>query len=273
MDSTSIYITPADSSDVFRYNMEDDRWERLPNCPYEKSGLVVMNNHLLSVGGCKQLLFRSDHVPTNKIFSFKREGKKWRENFRKMNVPRHSPALATHGNYLFVIGGYSQSGCPTATVEVYNEHRNTWSALGDLPHPLSRPSATLCGEELYVLSGGRDGEGYCCSLQEFFTSSHPIRSPPPTWTAILRPPVYWSTIASLLEEPVLIGGRHRDTHARSSTVYTLSQGKWVESGRLCSGRWWCLVSASYNKMVVVGGWGQSERIGMNTHTVEELSVV
>ena len=267
MDSTSIYITPADSSDVFRYDMEDDRWDRLPNCPYEKSGLVVMNNHLLSVGGCKQLLFRSDHVPTNKIFSFK--VKKWRENIRKMNTARHSPALAAHGNYLFVIGGYSQSGDLTATVEVYNEHRNTWSALGDLPHPLSRPSATLCGTKLYVLSGGRDGEGYCCSLQEFFTSSHPMR-PPPTWTAILRPPVYWSTIASLLEQPVLIGGRHRDTHARSSTVYILSQGKWVESGRLCSGRWWCLVSASYNKMVVVGGYQSTL---FSTAIVELCSVV
>lgn len=269
VDSANVYmyITPWQSSEIYEYNIHEDKWRNLPESPYQDSGLVMMNNALFSVGGHK---FGTD-VPTNKLFRL--QGEEWKEHFPNMNTARSSPALAAHTKYTFVIGGHARYR-NISSVEVISEENNTWSiqVLGHIPHPFQHPSATLCGEQLYVLSGGDDNEGYCCSLQEMLTSSHPIESLPVlTWTRIPLPPVHQSTIATLSRQTVLVGGTMRGSDTRSSTVYSLSRGQWVECGHFCEARFHCLAVSISQKIVVVGGWDSSG--WSSTAKVESLSVV
>ena len=261
------YVSPAGSSEVYKYIIQKDMWIQLQNSLYRAFGLVVKDNYLLSVGGRTST---GDRI--KKLFRL--QGEEWKEHFPSMNTARSIPALAAQPHYLIVIGGHRQFCDPIASVEVLDDLRNTsWSVFGDLPHPLSNPSATLCGEQLYVLSGGLDGEGYCCSLRDLCTYSG---SPPAlTWTPIPQPPVCYSTIATLSGVPVLVGGRGTDSRKStdSSSVYSLSHGQWVECGRLCEARYHCLVAGlttSHNMLVVVGGFDSTIS---SSATVELCSVV
>ena len=244
------YVNPAFSHEVYKYIIQQDMWIQLQDCPYENPRLIVMNNLLLSVGGqiSSYVPFSDSYVYTNKILCL--QGEKWKKIFPRMNIARSSPGVAIQLHYLIVIGGYNQSG-HIASLEILDEETNKWSLLQDSPCPLYNPSATLCGEHLYILSEG-DDEVYCSSLQLSTSSGSP---PALTWTPIPQPPVYNSTIATLSGVPVLVGGEDRESRTTTSTVYSLSHGQWVECGHLCETRSQYLV-ASHNTshmLVVVGG--------------------
>ena len=266
MDSpkTYIYVRPAGSKEVYMYIIHQDMWIQLQNCPYENCALVVKNNCLLSVGGRT-----TSNIPTDKLFHLQAD--EWKEQFPSMNTARYCPALTAPQYYLIAIGGHGQFGHPIASVEVLNYHNNTWIPLGDLPHPPRYPSATLCGEQLFVLSGWGDDEGYCCSLGELFTSNgspHAL-----TWTPIPLPPVYFSTIAALFGVPVVVGGKVRGKGTYSSTIYSLSDGQWVECCHLSESRHCCLAASlsTSNIFVVVGGIAPTGRSATVELCTAELS--
>ena len=258
-----IYISPVGSRKVYKYTMQQDKWTQLQNCPYENCALVVKNNYLLCVGG-----YTSSCVVTKELF--RQQGEEWKEHFPSMNTARYRCTAITVSHYLIVIGGHDQSSDPIASVEILDDTTKKWSHLRDLPRPLHLPSATLCGNQVYILSGWDEG-GYCSSTGDLSTSSG---SPPDlTWTPIPQPPVYASTIATLSGVPVLVGGLVRRSRTYSSTVYSLSRGQWVECGHLCEARAECLVASlttSHNMLVVVGGADSTHQYSA---TVQLCSVV
>ena len=257
-----IYVSPKDSHDVYRYTIQEDEWIQLQNCPYVNGALVMKNNFLLCVGGRTSDSY--PYVPTNQLFRL--QGEEWKEHFPSMNTARYSCAAITVSHYLLVIGGYRQSGDRIASVEMLDSQTKKWSHLTDLPRPLPRPSATICGNQVYVLSWGNEG-GYCSPIAELLTSSG--SRPALTWTPIPQPPVYASTIATLSGVPVLVGGAVRGIGTYSSTVYSLSHGQWVECGHLCEARSVCLVaSLTTSHMLVMGG---RDSTGHDSATVELCS--
>ena len=155
---------------------------------------------------------------------------------------------------IIVIGGRSDGGQPNAPVEVLNTHSQCWSTLTSLPQPESSPSATVCGNQLYVI--GANGRAYVCSLQALVTGSRPIQSqvisPTLVWTTLPPPPVS-ATAATLCGELVIIGGYQ--TGLSNNSILQLVDRRWVKVGSLSSAREKSLaVSPSPDKMIVVGGW-------------------
>ena len=244
-DHNMVYIMPRGSYNIYGYHVDKDKWKTLPSSPVQNSGLVLRDNTLVTVAGI------TSQGITNKLFSLK--GKKWKKKIPPLNTVRYSPTVVTHSHYMFVIGGRKDfSRSAVIEVEMLDQN-NTWTLLNNLPHPLYFPSATVCGSELYVISGG--GEGFSCSLDHIVTSSHPERSPPAlNWIPIPELPVLRPNSACLLDKLLLVGGIDRKTGGCSSTLYTLSHGQWEETGCLSSSRKNCLVaSPSESRMVIVGG--------------------
>ena len=77
------------------------------------------------------------------------------------------------GTTLIVAGGMGvgdRSGV-LSTVEVMNTENHQWSTAADLPEPMFKASATICGDQLYML-GGIDKTSYysksvyTCSVSE-----------------------------------------------------------------------------------------------------------
>ena len=60
------------------------------------------------------------------------------------------------GTTLIVAGGVGESGRTLLTVEVMDTETHQWSTASDLPQPMYYASATVCGDQLYML-GGAEG--------------------------------------------------------------------------------------------------------------------
>ena len=252
-DLNIVYCMKYGSNSVYRYQLREDEWNDLPSCPYRNSGLVVIDGVLTAVGG------RDGSRRTNKIFTLRQS--RWVKEYPPMNTARSSPDVVSifdgrHMNVIIiVIGGYV-GGRWSDAVELYNTGSSTWSQITSLPQPLTRPSAAICDNQLYVI--GDDGDGYLCSLQTLLSSDQPISSQSITrsltWTPLPRLPVTYSTAATLCGQLMIIGGK-RDRSPVNS-IHQLVDGEWVNTGSMSSCRYWCLLaSPSPDKMVVVGGWG------------------
>ena len=247
------YFTPYGSKSVYNYQWSTEKWEKLPPCPYQNSGLVIINGQLTAVGGW-------DGPRTNKLFTLRQ--RQWIEEYPPMNTARSHTTIvsSSDGEYIIVIGGYVGDRW-TATVELFQVSSRRWHQLKDLPQPLPSPSATICDNQLHVI--GRDGAGYSCSLQALLSSDRPItlQSIPHliSWTSLPPLPVAFSTAATLSGQLVIIGG-FQDGLVK--TIHQLLDGQWVEIGSMSCGRWRCLVvSPSPDKMMIVGsGYGAGDSV-------------
>ena len=225
----------------------------LPSCPYEDSGLAIIDSELTTMGG-RDGAGRC----TNRLFTL-RQGK-WVEVYPPMNTARSSPAVVStsDGDYLIAIGGWVSDGM-TATVELFQVKSRRWYTLTDLPQPLRDPSATICGDQLHVI--GIRGNGYSCSLQSLPSNDRPITSPLTlSWKPLPPLPVAGSTAATLCGQLVLIGGMMQGRSPVNS-IHQLVEGQWVEIGSMTSGRHWCLaVSLSLDRILIVGGYGAANSV-------------
>ena len=249
-DGRFVYIAPDGSTSLYQYECSTEEWMELPSCPYENSGLAIIDSERTTVGGADRA-----GRPTNRLFTL-RQGK-WVEVYPPMNTARSHPAVVStsDGDYIIAIGGYDSDYAATATVELFRVKSRRWYKLTDLPQPLLLPSATICGDQLHVI--GLDGEGYSCSLQSLPSNDRPITSPLTlSWKPLPPLPVEDSTAATLCGQLVLIGGRQGWSPVNS--IHQLVEGQWVEIGSMTRGRWLCLaVSPSPDSILIVGGRGSS----------------
>ena len=263
------YFTPRDDSNlVYSYEWNTEQWKELPSCPYRDCALVIIDGTLTTVGGRD---YRSGF--TNKLFTLRQ--RQWVEEYPPMNTAHSRPAVVSTsgGDYIIVIGGYSDDGYLTATVELFQVKTRRWYKLTNIPQPLPRPSATICDNQLHVI--GWDDNGYTCSIKNLPSCDEPITSQSIphliSWTSLPRLPVTRSTAATLYEQLVIIGGMQGGSPVNS--IHQLVDGKWVKIGSMSSDRWKCLVvSPSPDRMMIVGG-----RLGLfspvTLDNVEECIVV
>ena len=258
-DGRFAYFTPSDSTSVYQYECSTEKWEELPSCPYENSGLVIIYRELTAVGGEVGSRY------TNKLYTLRQ--RKWVEKYPPMNTARSDTAVVStsDGEYLIVIGGFVGGSRWTATVELFQVKSRRWYKLTDLPQPLIYPSATICGDQLNVI--GMYDNGYSCSLAALPSSDQPITSPLTlSWKPLPPLPVEFSTAATLCGQLVLIGGGVLPVNS----IHQLVGGQWVEIGSMISGRSSCLVaSPSPDKIIIVGG-GTLDSVELE---VEECVVV
>ena len=130
-----------------------------------------------------------------------------------------------------------------------------WSIAASLPHPYSRASATIYGDQLYMLGGF--SEKYdntksvlTCSLTKLLQSGSYTSS---VWHRITDVPVYRSTCAAVNGELVAVGGEDAKT---TSAVYKYNPttDSWNIISNMPTARNHCLVVVfPINEMMVVGG--------------------
>ena len=252
-DGRFVYITPAGSPSPYQYECSTEKWMELPSCPYRDSGLAIIDSELTTVGG-----WDGAGRPTNRLFTL-RQGK-WVKVYPPMNTARFFPAVVStsDGDYIIAIGGLGRDGARTATVELFQVKSRRWYKLTDLPQPLPKPSATICGDQLHVI--GHDRNGYSCSLQSLPSNDRPITSPLTlSWKPLPPLPVQHSTAATLCGQLVLIGGLQGGSTVNS--IHQLVEEQWVKIGSMASGRHWCLaVSPSPDRILIVGGEGAANSV-------------
>ena len=256
-DDQYAYFTPCSSNSVFRYAWSTEKWDdQITPCPHRDSGLVIINGELTAVGGY------DGSRPTNEIFTYTSQQKEWDTKYKPMKTARFQAAVVSteDGNYILVIGG--QEDTWTAAVELLHVKSGEWYEMKNLPHPVTLPSTTICGNRLHVIGGNRNG--YSCSFhQPLLSGDQPTTL---QWTPLPPLPITGSTAAALSECLVIIGGDRCEEPGKLNAlrnfifdpdvniIHQLVNGQWVKIGSMSVIRSECLVvSSSKDELLIVGG--------------------
>ena len=235
------------------YDSSTQRWSKLPRCPYNYSSLAVIRGLLTAIGG------RSGES-CDKLLSIKNDIK-WMEHFPPMPTKRSNTAAVTTKQHLIVAGGESRSN-KLDIVEVMDIQTLVWSTAASLSHPYSRASATICGDQLYMLGGfdkvgGASHSLLTCSLPKLLQSCSETSSDS-VWHRIADVLVIYSTCAAVNGELVAVGGMDNTMLNYKSTAavykYNPTTDSWDMISNMPTARNFCLVAVlPTNEMMVVGG--------------------
>ena len=250
------------------YDSSTRKWNEFPNYPYWYCSLAVIKGLLTGIGG------NDVHVSKDKKKLMSIVGDMWVEYFPPMPTKRHYTAAVTTKQHLVVAGGKTKS-CVLDTVEVMDIETLVWSIAAILPHPYSQASATICGDQLYML-GGFDKAGaetksvLTCSLTKLLQSCGET-SPGSVWHRIADVPVYSSICAAINGKLVAVGGVHtKDKITLSVHKYNPTTDSWdIDSiSNMPTARRLCLVAVlPTNEVMVVGGFTS----GSTTNIVEIIA--
>ena len=181
--------------EVCWYNLTYKKWRKVSHCPYKYGSLAVINGHLTTIGGCYDA--SNEDTYTNKLLSLP----DYKEIFPPMPTKRREIIAVSSKEHLIVAGGTTGAStfCNITTVEAMDTKNLIWSTVASLPHPYSRVSGTLCGNQLHML-GGWDDKGtstksvLTCSLTELLQSSSSSSS---IWHRVTDAPAYFSTCVAV----------------------------------------------------------------------------
>ena len=167
-------MMPSSLYRVFAYNSANNKWSELPRCPNRGFSLAVVNNLLTAIGGKTP----NDEL-TKSLLSF--TDKKWTEKFPPMPTKCYFTAAVCSGKSLVVAGGLGERK-DLSVVEVMDTDTLRWYTASSLPHPLYCISATLCGDQVYLLAGCYKSNQsvkysksvFTCSLAALLQSCQPL---------------------------------------------------------------------------------------------------
>ena len=256
-----------DQCTVLTYDSARNNWSELPKCPNSDFSLAVVNNLLTAIGG---RIAKRDNA--NSLLSL--TDKTWTEQFPPMPTKRRRTAVVCSGWSLVVAGGTGEGGKDLSAVEVMDTETLQWSTASSLPHPLLQATATLCGDQVYML-GGWDQSGklsksvFTCSLAALLQSCQcksgslgarmttlSLASEPKVWHQLSDSPVTLSTCASLHGRLLAVGGMDSDKERTTAIrAYDKTTNSWEIVSHMATGRSLCLVAVfPHNELMVVGGY-------------------
>ena len=238
------------SGKVCSYNVSCKKWSQLPDSPYKRSSLAVISHQLTAIGGCEEV--DNTDTYTDKLLSLP----DYKQVFPAMPTKRRATTAVTSKEHLIVAGGsIGRSDADTVnTVEMMDTKSLVWSTVASLPHPYKRTSATICGDQLYMLGGFDDKYAtksmLTCSLTELLRSSSSS-----IWNRVADAPAYLSASVAVNGELLVVGGRDRRRNCTSAIhMYNPTTDSWDLISNMPTARWLSLVAVlPNNEMMVVGG--------------------
>ncbi len=179
-----------------------------------------------------------------------------------MPIKRTNPAAMYTNNKLVVAGGDHDGSLPT--VEILNTVNKQWSSVSSLPVKMYYPSATICGDYVYIHPRTNDQEKnfvYRCSLEQL------VQSQPSSaiWEKITSLPVSHSTLVTVNGHLIAVGGKEVDDY--TNNIYQYIETMWTIVGHMTSPR--STPSTAVlpgNKLMVVGGYGADRKCELATIT-------
>ena len=277
VDENTVYVRKSDIN-VHSYDVTSDRWSQLPDCVNHYCSIAVINGCLTTVGG-------GAYRYSNELFSLtgKGSGRRWTQQFPPMPTKRGSTTSLCTGTTLIVAGGVTEGVTVLSTVEVMDTVTHQWSTAADLPQPMNNASATICGDQLYMLGGVSKGavsikSVYTCSVSTLLRScvKHPQQKRAASaykdsvWRQVADLPVTHSTCESFHGRLLAIGGKMGSgKHTTAVHMYNSTTNSWEVISHMTTGRRDCFTAVlPDNQLMVMGGWTD----GGVTDVVELASV-
>ena len=207
-----------------------------------------------------------------------------------MSTKHWVTASVCSGRSLVVAGGLGEGGKNLSTVEVMDTENLQWSTASSLPHPLSEASATLYGDQLYLLGGfdqspERSKSVFTCSLAGLLQSCQPqsleerlktlsLTSRPKVWHQLADTPVTLSTCASLHGRLLAVGGF--DSDGKETAAIHMYNKSWEVISHMVTPQNHLVAVLPQNQLMVVGGITTVSSgliAGCETDSVEIASII
>ena len=265
VDGNKVYVINYDTVNIYSYDVISDSWSQLPDCVHEDGSIVVINGCLTTVGGYSYLNY------SNELCSLtgKGSGRRWTRQFPPMPTKRGLTTSLCTGTALIVAGGRGGDGA-LSTVEVMDTETHQWSTAADLPQPTYYASATVCGDQLYMLGGLVDGSHvksvYTCSVSALLQSCVPssleakfhiasLEDKARVWRQIADVPVTMSTCESFHGRLLAVGGEMESCKVTTAVyMYNSTTNSWEIISHMTTGRCLCFTAVlPDNRLMVVGG--------------------
>ncbi len=140
---------------------EQARWLSRPAMPVARSrfAIAVYNGEIIAFGG------QTGDGITARVDSYNPEQESWTERAAKP-LPVIDAQAAVIGGAIYIPGGITENGEPSALVEVYNPLLDTWSQRAALPKPLAAYALATFEGKLYLF-GGWDGSQFIADVYAY----------------------------------------------------------------------------------------------------------
>ena len=265
VDGSTVYVrNEGSTANIFSYDVTSNSWFKLPDCVHKSGSIAIINGWLTTVGG-------GSYMYSNELFSLTKEGssRRWTKKFPSMPTKRRLTTAVCTGSILIVAGGEGESGRVLSTVEVMNTENHQWFIAADLPQPMHRASATVCGDHLYMLGGISEDNTptksvYTCSVSDIlqsYVSSSSLEfkrvNKASIWNQISQLPVTRSTCESFHGRLLAIGGYDSDSwkYTTAIFVYKSTTDSWEIISHMITGRSRCFTAVlPDSQLMVVGGY-------------------
>jgi len=228
------------------------RWQARAPLPTPRQGLalVAYEGRVYAIGG------ESADGASGAIERYDPEADDWTTLADKPTAVA-DVAAALIGGEIYVPGGRTLSGSPTAVVEAYNPETNAWEARAPLPAALSAYALAALEGKLYLF-GGWDGSAYLDSVYEYDPAQDvwAAKTPLPTARGFAGAAVADGKI-------YVIGGYDGQADLVANEEYVPSQddgqgNPWTVKSPMPVGRAGCGVAVAANIIHVIGGGWESE---------------
>ena len=265
-DGNTVYVLKSNTVNIYSYDVIIDCWSQIPNCICKGSSVTVINGCLTTVGGGSYPIY------SNELFSLtgKGSGRRWTQQFPSMPTKRIQTTSLCTGTALIVAGGCGEGGEVLSTVEVMDTETHQWSTAADLPQRMYRASATVCGDQLYML-GGAEGDGYVksvytCSVSALLQSCAlssleakfqrtSLEDKARVWSQVANLPVIGSTCESFHGRLLALGGMESRKGTTAVYMYNSTTNSWEIISHMTTGRSCCFTAVlPDNRLMVVGGY-------------------
>jgi hypothetical protein len=274
VDGNRVYIIDNNSR-LWMYDINGKCWLLLSNTPYRLSGFVIFDGLPTTIGGDL----------TNKLMSLTAEGK-WTEKFPPMPTERYLVSAVCSRTDLIATGGEGKGAKTLTSVEVLNIENLQWSTAVDLPEPLQYHSATVCGDQLYMLGGINDfrllptKSVYTCSVSALLQSCTQRSlvgtfkrtlslsdSRSGVWSKLPDLPVRRSTCVTFCGQLLAVCGVDSGNKPTTAVyMYNQATNSWNIISHMATARWQPFAAILPNNQLIVVG-GITERL-VSSDTVE-----
>jgi N-acetylneuraminic acid mutarotase len=228
------------------------RWKARAPLPIARSGLalVAYEGRIYAIGG------ESADGVTGVVERYDPKADGWTSLADKPIAVADATA-ALIGGEIYVPGGRTFSGSPTAIVEAYNPETDTWEARAPLPVALSAYALAALEGKLYLF-GGWDGSAYVDTVYEYDPAQD-------VWTARTPMPTARGFAGAAVADGKIfvIGGYDGQEDLAANEEYVPSQddgqgNPWTVKSPMPVGRAGSGVAVAANIIHVIGGGWEKE---------------
>ena len=264
------------------YDLDKATWTKLPPAPQYYSQAVVINNHLVLIGGREA----SSRSISNMVSTWTGQG--WQQDIPAMPTKRLAPGVTTYSTYVIVVGGRAENNQTLLnSIDVLNTTTLLWSTPANLqlPRPMYDVQITVSATHICVASASITYDATTNTDTSYKSVWQlPVSTltkvlmgedhSPHDWEKIAPTPHHRSSQQQHTAHPLAVGGHDVSGKATSNiAVYDPHTNKWSTVGQLLEPRTRCtVVGLSRHSFLVCGGFSDPRDRNTRLSSVEVVSV-